>query len=31
VREGFFTEDVSIWRSDGTLLAESRQLALLIG
>ena len=29
VHEGFFTEDTHIWAADGTLLAQSRQLALL--
>ncbi|WCB95860.1 hypothetical protein DSM104299_04611 [Baekduia alba] len=29
-RGGFFEEDGSIWAPDGTLLAQSRQLALLI-
>ncbi len=31
VREGFFDEDGELWTSDGTLIAQSRQLALLIG
>ena len=30
IREGFFEEDTVIWALDGTLLAHSRQLALLI-
>ncbi len=30
VHEGFFEEDATIWASDGTLLAQSRQLALLM-
>ncbi len=30
VSEGFFDEDVLIWAADGTLLAQSRQLALLL-
>jgi acyl-CoA thioesterase len=28
--DGFFEEDGAIWAPDGTLLAQSRQLALLI-
>lgn len=31
VREGFFEEDTVMWASDGSVLAHSRQLALLIG
>jgi acyl-CoA thioesterase len=31
VREGFFDEDGELWTPDGTLIAQSRQLALLIG
>jgi acyl-CoA thioesterase len=31
IQEGFFEEDAVIWAQDGTLLAQSRQLALLIG
>jgi len=31
VRDGFFEEDGVIWAPDGTVLAQSRQLALLIG
>jgi acyl-CoA thioesterase len=31
VRDGFFDEDGAIWTPDGTLVAQSRQLALLIG
>lgn len=30
IHEGFFEEDGVIWASDGTVLAQSRQLALLI-
>jgi len=30
VREGFFEEDTVIWAADGTVLAHSRQLALLM-
>jgi Thioesterase-like superfamily len=30
VQEGFFEEDCLIWAADGTLLAQSRQLALLM-
>jgi len=31
VRDGFFGEDGELWAEDGTLLAQSRQLGLLIG
>ena len=31
IQEGFFEEDALIWAQDGTLLAQSRQLALLVG
>jgi acyl-CoA thioesterase len=31
VREGFFDEDGELWTPDGTLVAQSRQLGLLIG
>ena len=31
VRDGFFDEDGELWRRDGTLVAQSRQLGLLIG
>jgi acyl-CoA thioesterase len=31
VRDGFFDEDGELWAPDGTLMAQSRQLALLIG
>jgi acyl-CoA thioesterase len=31
VRDGFFEEDGELWGPDGTLLAQSRQLGLLIG
>jgi acyl-CoA thioesterase len=31
MHEGFFEEDAVIWARDGTLLAQSRQLALVIG
>jgi acyl-CoA thioesterase len=30
VHEGFFEEDGTIWASDGTVLAQSRQLALVL-
>jgi acyl-CoA thioesterase len=31
VHEGFFEEDGTVWAPDGTVLAQSRQLGLLIG
>jgi acyl-CoA thioesterase len=31
VRDGFFDENGELWAPDGTLVAQSRQLALLIG
>ena len=31
VRDGFFDENGELWSPDGTLVAQSRQLALLIG
>lgn len=30
IHDGFFVEDGTIWASDGTLLAQSRQLAIVI-
>jgi acyl-CoA thioesterase len=31
IRDGFFEEDGELWAPDGTLVAQSRQLGLLIG
>ena len=31
VRDGFFDEDGAMWAPDGTLVAQSRQLGLLLG
>jgi acyl-CoA thioesterase len=30
IQDGFFVEDGLIWAADGTLLAHSRQLAIVI-
>ncbi|HEX5225664.1 MAG TPA: thioesterase family protein [Solirubrobacteraceae bacterium] len=30
IHQGFFEEDVTLWAQDGTVLAQSRQLALLL-
>ncbi len=30
IQEGFFEEDGVIWAADGTVLAQSRQLAILM-
>ena len=30
IHEGFFVEDGLIWARDGTLIAKSRQLAILL-
>ena len=31
VRDGFFDEDGELWAEDGTVVAQSRQLGLLMG
>ncbi len=31
IRDGFFNEDGELWAPDGTLIAQSRQLGLLLG